>query len=90
MILSALLQKKSNNTAKIILTDNFTKPVADATGYKNITPVGVLGYEQVITWLKNITGKARFSSSGNSLELLPTIHLIRLRGICNAGYTFQG
>jgi len=41
VILSALLQKKSNNTAKIMMGDNFTKPVADATGYNNITPIGV-------------------------------------------------
>lgn len=37
--------------------------MANATGYKNITPAGVLGFEQVITWFKNITGKARFTLS---------------------------
>ncbi|WP_339922798.1 hypothetical protein [uncultured Cyclobacterium sp.] len=56
----SIVAEKSNNTAKIISTDNFTKPVAEATGYKNITPAGVFGFEQVISWLKKSLGRVTF------------------------------
>ncbi|MDO6436352.1 hypothetical protein Q4534_02985 [Cyclobacterium sp. 1_MG-2023] len=42
-ILSALLQKNGNNTAKIDII-YFTNPVAEATGYNPITPKGVFGW----------------------------------------------
>ena len=45
--MSALLQKKGNNAAKMDLRYN-SKPVAGATGYKNITPTGVSGFVKVI------------------------------------------
>jgi len=59
----SIVAEKSNNTAKIISTSNFTKPVADATGYKNFTPAGVLGFEVVITWLKKSMGRVTFPST---------------------------